>query len=119
MEKETSSVTPMAGEIWDVFLDPTLGRGQSGRRPVLVISNNWFNTREGQVIISVPITSTEARVRYQIGIPEGEGGVTRDSTILPEQIRALDTSRFKKRRGQVRPEVLERVRSMVLMLIND
>lgn len=119
MEQQPSPIQPLAGEVWDAFLDPTLGREQSGRRPVLVISNDWFNTREGQVIIAVPITGTEARVRYQIEIPAGEGGVIKPSTILPEQIRALDISRFRKRRGQVSPEVLDHSRKMVRMLISD
>lgn len=109
----------MAGEIWDAILDPTRGREQAGYRPVLVISNDWFNTLDRSLVITAPITGTEARVRYQIEIEAGEGGVKKDSTILPEQIRAMDVSRLRKRRGQVTPETLNQVRRMVFELLTD
>lgn len=119
MEDPSSESIPMAGEIWDAVLDPIRGREQAGYRPVLVISNDNFNTRVGSLVIATPITGTEARIRYQIEIPAGEGGVIKNSTILPEQIRAMDVSRLKKRRGQVRPETLARVREMVFTLLSD
>lgn len=119
MKFSPESVAPLAGEIWDAVLDPTHGREQAGYRPVLVISNDQFNSRQGSLVIAAPITGTEARVRYQIEIQAGEGGVSKNSTILPEQVRAIDVSRLKKRRGQVRPETLEQVRRMVIALLTD
>lgn len=119
MVDQSSQDAPMAGEVWDAVLDPIRGREQAGYRPVLVISNDNFNTRVRSLVIATPITGTEARVRYQIEIPSGEGGVVKNSTILPEQIRAMDVSRLRKRRGQVKPETLDRVRKMVFALLSD
>lgn len=119
MESKSHQGTPLAGEIWDAVLDPIRGREQAGYRPVLVISNDWFNTLERSLVIATPITGTEARVRYQIKIEAGEGGVKKDSTILPEQIRAMDVSRLRKRRGQVSQQTLDQVRRMVFELLTD
>ena len=119
METPPENATPVAGEVWDAVLDPTRGREQAGYRPVLVVSNNQFNARQGSLVLVTPITGTEAKVRYQIEIPAGEGGVSKQSTILPEQIRAIDVSRLKRRRGQVRPEILDQVRRMVILLVTD
>ena len=44
------------GEIWLVGLDPTLGNGQKGRRPVLIVSPEAFN-RVTKVPVVLPITS--------------------------------------------------------------
>ena len=38
------------GEIRWADLDPVRGRGQAGRRPVLVLSEDVFNDRSGTVI---------------------------------------------------------------------
>ncbi|MCO5224467.1 MAG: type II toxin-antitoxin system PemK/MazF family toxin [Thermomicrobiales bacterium] len=111
--------TPLAGEVWDAFLDPIHGREQAGRRPVLVVSNDWFNSLERSLVIVVPITGTEARVRYQIEIDAGEGGLNKDSTILPEHVRSVDVSRLKRRRGRVAAETLLRARQMVVTLLTD
>lgn len=111
--------TPLAGEVWDAILDPIRGREQAGYRPVLILSNDWFNSLNGSLAIAVPITGTAARVRYQIEIDVGEGGVKKKSTILPEQIRAVDISRLKKRRGSLSPARLDQVRQMVFTLLTD
>ena len=44
------------GEIWLVSLDPSSGREQKGRRPVLVVSPEAFN-RITKVPVVLPITS--------------------------------------------------------------
>ena len=40
----------LRGEIHWAELDPTVGHEQSGRRPVLVLSENVFNALSGTVI---------------------------------------------------------------------
>lgn len=111
--------TPLSGEVWDAFLDPVIGREQAGRRPVLVVSGNWFNEARRQLVLMVPITGTEPHVRYQIEIAVGEGGLTKSSTILPEQIRSIDISRLKKYRGVVSKETLAEARQMIAELLLD
>ena len=49
-------------EVYWAELDPTLGDEQSGRRPVLILSEDVFNARSGTVI-AVALTSQEPRSR--------------------------------------------------------
>jgi len=46
----------LRGEIYWTDLNPTRGREQVGRRPVLILSNDLFNRRSGTVI-AMAITS--------------------------------------------------------------
>ncbi len=47
---------PSQGDIIWISLDPTVGREQQGRRPVIVISATKFNNATGFVLV-VPLTS--------------------------------------------------------------
>jgi mRNA interferase MazF len=50
----------LRGEVVWADLDPTLGREQGGRRPVVVISQDVFNERSGTVV-ALAITSQPQR----------------------------------------------------------
>jgi hypothetical protein len=52
------------GDIWWADLDPTQGREQAGRRPVLILSQDVFNDRSGTVI-AVAITSQEPTAGFR------------------------------------------------------
>lgn len=82
---------------WSVcwaILDPTLGHEQSGRRPVLVVSQESFNRNSGLVTV-VPITSTPRQVRsWEVAVPAGVAGLRADSIILGAQLRTLSRERL-------------------------
>lgn len=119
MVSSQADAAPLAGEIWDAVLDPVRGREQAGYRPVIILSSDQFNALNGSLVIVAPLTGTEPRVRYQISVKSDEGGLAKNSTILPEQIRAIDISRLRTRRGQVSRTKLEQVRQMVFTLLSD
>ena len=78
------------GEIWLVGLDPTQGREQRGRRPVLIVSAEAFN-RITKVPVVVPITSggNFARTAGFAVTLEGAGTKT-VGVVRCDQPRALD-----------------------------
>jgi mRNA interferase MazF len=45
------------GEIWLAELDPTVGHGRGGRRPVVVVSSNGLYALPIGMIVVVPLTS--------------------------------------------------------------
>jgi mRNA interferase MazF len=51
--------SPRRGEIWLAGLRPTRGREQSGRRPVLVLSVDFFNAGPADLVVVLPLTSTQ------------------------------------------------------------
>lgn len=84
------------GEIYFVSLDPTRGKEQAGRRPVLVVSVNAVN-RQPLVVTVVPGTgSGNVRREYptNIRVTAREAGLPSDTVFLCFQVRSLDHSRF-------------------------
>jgi len=59
----------LRGEIRWANLNPTIGREQSGERPVLILSHNVFNERSGTVIAMEPIAKLRGRGIFP---PQGE-----------------------------------------------
>jgi len=92
---------PARGEIWLAELDPTRGREQAGRRPVLVTSDDIYNRGPTDLIVSLPITSTLRNVPIYVRIRPPEGGLRTESMVLCDQIRSLARERFIHRLGRV------------------
>ena len=93
------------GEVFIAELTPRSGSEQTGRRPVVIISNDGFNlTPNWRSIIVVPLsTSTSQALRTQtaILIPQGEGGLLQNSVALCHQVTTLDRSKLSQRLGEL------------------
>lgn len=111
--------TPLAGEIWDARFGPHAGVEQAGIRPALILSNDWFNTLDHRLVVAAPITGTDRNIRYQVKIDGREGGLSKDSIVMCEQVRSMDRSRFLRKRGVVSPETLTAVRRIVMMIVGE
>jgi len=82
---------------WSVFranLDPTEGHEQSGRRPVLVVSNEAFNRRSGLVTVVPLTTSRRAPYLWEVEIPAESCGLPSNSIALPHQVRTIARDRL-------------------------
>lgn len=117
MEEERPQ--PRAGEIWNAVLGPIRGSEQDGLRPVLVISNDWFNEYNARMVVIAPITRTHRGIRYQVEVGAGEGGLPADSTVMSDQMRSIDRIRLKKKLGTVSDSILVDVRKRVVAIITD
>lgn len=99
------------GEVYDARLDPTEGSEQAGERPVIVVSRNAINAASS-VVLAVPCTTyRDGRRIYpsQILIAAPEGGLTRDSVALADQVRVLSKARFLRCRGKLSEETLRQL----------
>src|SRR5204863_439748 len=99
------------GQIYFVDLNPTQGREQSGRRPVLVVSSDAIN-RQPLVITVVVGTSAENSTRdypTNVRVPAGESGLPKDTVFVCFQVRSLDPSRFRQLAGRLPPARMEEV----------
>jgi mRNA interferase MazF len=108
---------PKAGEVWDVVLDPVIGREQGGRRPALVISGDQFNDLPNGLHLIAPITGRDRGLVLHVPVPAGEGGLAKDSVIMGDQPKSISILRFKRKRGEVSKATLERVRTIVARVI--
>ncbi len=95
------------GDIYFADLDPVIGSEQGGFRPVLIIQNDLGN-RFSPTVIALPLTSKtgKAPLRTHVPLVPPQGGVSRPSIILCEQVRTLEKSRLGRYLGTLRPEKL-------------
>ena len=98
----------LRGEIYWAELDPTVGREQSGLRPVLVISHNIFNERSGTVI-ALALTSQPQRTGFPLIYELDSISLPKKSWVKISQIRTLSVLRLKNKLGEVSPEDLDTI----------
>ena len=94
------------GEIRLVEFTPLRGSEADKTRPALIVSNDGANStaeRLGRGVITVlPITSNVERIYpFQVLLFAAESGLTRDSKVQAEQVRAVAVSRVGRRIGRV------------------
>src|SRR5689334_15065835 len=106
------------GEIWDVNLDPVVGREQGGRRPALILSSDLLHALPSRLAFAVPITSRDRGARWHVRIEPPAGGLTVPSFVLCEQMRAISTRRLVRRRGVVGDTTLVEVAAIVRLLLD-
>jgi mRNA interferase MazF len=93
-----------------VNLDPIVGSEIGKTRPAIVIQNDLAN-RSSPTVTVVPISSTTERVfPFQIRIPAGEGGLSRESKALCEQVRTVARERLVQCLGQLSAERMKEIR---------
>ena len=97
------------GEIYRADLDPVIGSEQGGVRPVVVIQNDLGNQHSPTVIVA-PVTSQKKRgLPTHVRVTPPEGGLTKPSVILAEQVRTLEKARLSEYLGTLSEPVMERV----------
>lgn len=108
---------PRRGEIWLADLRPTRGREQTGRRPVLVLSVDFFNAGPADLIVILPLTTTLRDIPLHVKISKGDGGTRNDSAILCEAIRSISKDRLVTRWGVLSREALAEVEDRLRILL--
>lgn len=98
----------LRGEIRWADLNPTVGREQSGRRPVLILSQDVFNRRSGTVI-AMAVTSRPQRAGFPLTHELKKTRIPKRSWVKISQIRTLSVDRIGRRIGTVEPEELARI----------
>lgn len=91
------------------WLDPIIGREQGGRRPVLVVSSDNFNSLPHSLCVTVPLTRTNRQLPLHVEIASGQAGLAADSVIMCDQIRAISIERLQKRLGVVNDLTMSQV----------
>ena len=86
------------GDIYFVDLNPTRGREQTGRRPVLVVSANAINSQPLVVTVVVGTDAKHVPRDYPVNVrvTAAETGLPHDTVFLCFQIRSIDSARFPR-----------------------
>jgi mRNA interferase MazF len=92
------------------------GKEQFGLRPAILISKPVKD-----IAIIVPMTSNLLALRFNHTIrlePTMDNGLSSESIILCFQIRAIDTSRIKKKLGFLAPEIEQILKRKIKRTLN-
>jgi len=105
------------GEIWLANLNPTIGREQTGMRPVLIVSSDYFNQGFAELVYAIPITSKNKKIRSHIEVLPPEGGLSMPSYIMCEAMRSISKQRLVKLLGKIERETLKSVENTLKILL--
>jgi mRNA interferase MazF len=108
----------LRGDIVWADLDPTRGHEQSGRRPVLVISQTVFNERSGTVI-ALALTSQQPRAGFPLTLELVKTKMPKRSWAKISQIRVLAVERLGTRIARTYPEELAQVIEGLNEIVGD
>ena len=98
----------LRGDIRWADLSPVRGREQTGRRPVLVLSQDVFNQRSGTVI-AVALASQPSRAGFPLTLELAGSRLPKRSWVKISQVRTLAAERIGKRLGRASAEELAQV----------
>ena len=79
------SYVPDRGDIVWLSLNPSIGREQKGRRPAVVISPKYYNSKVGLALLC-PMTSQKKGYPFEVEIETKKI----QGVVLADQIRAID-----------------------------
>jgi mRNA interferase MazF len=112
---------PCRGEIWLADLGTGRGHEQSGQRPVLVMSEDSFNSGLAALVTVIPLTSKVKKSKHipaHVPVDPPEGGLKTPSVILCDQLRTISKDRLDKSPwGTVSSATLAQVETIVRWLL--
>ena len=93
----------LRGDVFMARLDPVEGSEQAGARPVVVVSRDALN-KFSPVVVVVPLTDAANKKKVypsHVKVVAGTGGLTMDSIVICEQVRAISKSRLRRLMGKL------------------
>jgi len=102
-------LTPSRGEVYLVSFDPALGAEIRKTRPALVLQHEIGNRHSSLTIVAAVTSNVLRRGPTSVLVSAPDGGLTRDSVILLNQIRTIDKRRLGKRLGVLRSATMKQV----------
>ncbi len=90
------------GDLYFADLSPVVGSEQGGVRPVLVVQNDVGNKYSPTIIVAAVTSQTsKAKLPTHVELTASQGGLSKNSVVLLEQLRTIDKQRLKERIGSL------------------
>ena len=107
-------------EIWIADLNPQIGTEAGKTRPVLVVQTNLLNKIPHPSAIICPITTNVEKDAelLRVHLKKGMANLNEDCDIMIDQMRAIDNKRLAKKLGDLPPELIDRVRDNVMIILD-
>ena len=88
------------GDLYFADLSPVVGSEQGGVRPVLVVQNDVGNKYSPTIIVAAVTSQTQkSKLPTHVELAATQGGLSKNSVVLLEQLRTIDKQRLKERIG--------------------
>ncbi len=106
-------------EICLADLSPKFGTESGKTRPVLIVQTNLLNKIHPSTIVC-PITPNIKKdvSILRVNLKKGEGGMKKASSIMIDQIRAIDNRRFVKKTGSLPRNLQDQVIKNIGILLD-
>lgn len=98
----------LRGDVLWAELSPTVGREQTGLRPIVVLSHEVFNERSGTVV-AVAVSNQEPRAGFPLTLELTSAKLPKRSWARISQVRTLSVERLGKKLGRVESEELDHI----------
>ena len=109
---------PSRGEVWRVDLEPVRGHEQGRTRPALIVSDDVFNHGASGLVTIVPMTTKGRAIRSFLRVDPPEGGISKTSFIICDQVRTISRDRLSRRFGTVSSATLAEVEERLRFLLS-
>ena len=89
-------------ETWVADLNPQMGTEPGKTRPVVIAQTNFLNGLHPSTIVCPLTTKVQpGATLLRIHLPAGTAGLTQDSDIMVNQLRAIDNRRLVQKIGSL------------------
>ena len=92
------------GDLYFADLSPVVGSEQGGVRPVLVVQNDVGNKYSPTIIVAAITSQMKAKLPTHVEVEASNGGLSKNSVVLLEQLRTIDKQRLKEHIGTLSEE---------------
>ena len=106
-------------ELWLADLNPRFGTETGKTRPVLIIQTDMLNRIHPSTLICPITTNIKKAVSIlRINLVAGEGGLIKDSSVMIDEIRAIDNNRLLKKLGSLPSHHIPTVKSNLKIILD-
>ena len=117
--KPAKPVSVERGQVWLVLLRPIVGQEINSKdRPCIVVSNDTFNKGSSGLVVVVPATGTDWGNPLHVRVDPPEGGLSKTSFAMCDQIRTVSSVRFGEYLGDVSQDTLREIADRVKILLD-
>jgi mRNA interferase MazF len=109
------------GEVYQVDLGRPVGHEPAFLRPAIVVSSDLVNNgpgEPGELVVVVPVTSTDYGLRSHVEIAVGTSGLERPSYARCDHIKVVSTARIRHRLGHVAPDELRTIERALRFILD-
>jgi mRNA interferase MazF len=110
----------LRGDVFMANLEPVQGSEQGGTRPIVVVSRDALN-QFSPVIVVCSITDAANKKKFypsHVRVPAGAGGLTLNSIVICEQVRAISKNRLRRQIGKFDRQFMASINSALKITLD-